>query len=78
VHEDPLTVASDRDRDRFHGGATARVAVTGHVVVEVAAPQARRTVVPVSGTRRVEGHIEVTASTAEGARGESGAGVGAG
>jgi hypothetical protein len=75
MHQDPFAVASHRDGDRLHRGAARRVAVTGHVVIEVAAPQARGAVVAMGGAGRVEGHVEVAASTAEGARGGSSAGV---
>jgi hypothetical protein len=67
MHEDPLPVASDRDRDRLHAGTTVRVAVTRHVVVQVKAPEAGWTVVAVSGARCVERYIEAATSTAEGA-----------
>src|SRR5688500_5702084 len=73
--EEPFSVAAHRDGDGLHRGPTARVAVTGHVVVEVAAPQACRAVVAMGGAGCVERHVEAATSAAKGARVVSGAGA---
>lgn len=73
MNEDPLTIASDGDGDRLHRRAAVCAAVARCVVIEVTAPEAAWTVVPVSCARRDERHVKAAASAAKRARGGSGA-----
>jgi hypothetical protein len=67
VDERPLAVAPDVDGDRFHGRVAVGLPVTGHVVVDVAAPEAGRAVVAVGGAGRVQRDVEPAVHAPEGA-----------
>ncbi len=54
MDDDPLAVAAHGDADGLHQRAALSIAVTGGVVVEMAAPETGRAVVPVGGAGRVE------------------------
>src|SRR5205085_6893783 len=68
VDEHPLAVASGRDRDRLHERAAVGSPVAGRAGVEVAAPQAVRTVVAMCGAGRVLRDVEAAPATSERAR----------
>jgi hypothetical protein len=68
VHDDPLAAAAHGDADRLHERAAVGLPVAGSVVVEMTAPQTVRTVVPMGGAGRVEGHVEPAMAATERAR----------
>jgi hypothetical protein len=53
MDEDPLSVSANRDRDRFHERAAMRGPIARTLIVQVAAPQAVRAMVAVSGSQGV-------------------------
>jgi hypothetical protein len=65
VNENPLSVSTHRDGDRLHERAAIRRPVPGAVVVQMTAPQAVRTVVPMSGTEGVDRHIQPAVPASE-------------
>lgn len=65
MHEAPLAVAANGNRQRFHRAAAARVAVAGYVVVDVTAPETRRAMISVIGARRVVRHVESAVAATE-------------
>jgi hypothetical protein len=64
VHDDPLTVSTDGDRDRFHERAALGCPIAGRVV-QMPAPQAVRAVVPVGGPWGVIRDVQTAMTTAE-------------
>jgi hypothetical protein len=66
VDQDPLTGAAHRDGDRFHGGAAFGGPVAGPII-DVSAPQTRRTVVSVGGARRFVRYVQPTVPAAKAA-----------
>ena len=65
VDEHPFTVTSHGDGDGFHRRSAVGVAIAGHLVVEVLAPQAARTVVAMRGPGCVEWDVETAMTAAE-------------
>jgi hypothetical protein len=64
VHENPLASPANGDADRLHEGTALRRAVPRRDV-DVTAPQTVRAMVPVGGTVRVVGHVELAVAAAE-------------
>jgi len=64
VDDDPLPVSSNGDGDRFHERAAVRGSIAG-TVVQVAAPQAVRAMVAVSGAKGVGRDVQPAVATAE-------------
>jgi hypothetical protein len=67
MDQDPLAVLADGDRDRLHRGEAVGRAVA-RVDVEVARPEAVRTVVSMSGSGSVRRNVEPTVDAPEGGR----------
>ena len=67
VDEHPFAIASDGDRDGFHGGAAVGGPVT-RGVVDVPAPQAGWTVVPMLRARRRRCDVQAAMRATEGRR----------
>ena len=66
VDEDPLSLASDRDGDRLHTGATlVEHGAVAWPVVDVTRPEAGRAMIAVLGTRGVGRHVEPAVDAAE-------------
>jgi hypothetical protein len=65
VDQDPFAVSANGDGDRLHEGTAARGSIASHLVVQVPAPQAVRTVVPEGGPWGATGHLGLTVPTAE-------------
>jgi hypothetical protein len=65
VDEDPLPVPAHGDGDRLHQRTALRGAISRAVVIEVPAPQACRTVIPVSGTGSVRRDVQPTVAASE-------------
>jgi hypothetical protein len=64
MNDDPLPVSANGDGDRFHERATVCGSIAG-TVVDVAAPQAVRAVVAVSGAEGVGRDVQPAVATAE-------------
>jgi hypothetical protein len=64
MDDDPLPVSSNGDGDRLHERATVRVSIAG-TVVQVAAPQAVRAVVAMSGAEGIGRDVQAAVATAE-------------
>lgn len=64
VDEDPLALAADGDGNRLHRGAAVGGTIP-RLLVDVAAPEAGRTVVAMLRTRRVAGNVGAAVHAAE-------------
>jgi hypothetical protein len=65
MNEDPLSVPANGDGDRFHERAALRVAIARTVVVQVAAPQAVRAVIAVSGADGAGRNVQAAMAATE-------------